>query len=202
MKIGLPKSGEGEKDSWWKVLLKFIGVIALGGFVILLFLLALGYAVQKYTKEQGIKAIQEFYAEEARLGEEIKKDTIGGKTPEETFDMFLQALKTNDPNEVVKYYAVTERKAELEKYKKELEKYGDLKVSFDFFSEIRNKGTKICSEKPVGCTFKYTYINKEDSYSNIVGTKDRIFIPKGSESTEMADISLNPFTKVWKIVKP
>lgn len=205
MKIGLPKAqkgmGEGE-ERWWKVLLKFMGVIALGGFVILLFLLALGYAIEKYNKKQGVKAMQEFYAEEARLGEEIKKDNIGGKTPEETFDMFLQALKTNDPNEVIKYYAVTERKAGLEKYKQELEKYGNLKVSFYFFSEIRNKGTKKCSEKPVGCTFKYIYTTTEDSYSNIVGTEDQIFIPKGSERTKMTDVSLNLYTKVWKIIQP
>lgn len=203
MKMELPKAGEGNgKNVWWKVLLKFVGVIALGGFVILLFLLALGYAVQKYNKEQGIKAIQEFYAEESRLGEEIKKDDIGGKTPEETFDMFLQALKTNDPSEVVKYYAVTERKAELEKYKQELEEDGNLQQSFDYFMEVRTKGIKKCDEKNTGCTFNYKYLTTKDETVQFNNTGDKLFIPAGSESSKFCDVNMNPYTHVWKIIKP
>src|SRR3989344_4314219 len=100
-----------------------------------------------------------------------KNDTYGGKTPEETFDIFLEGLKK----------------------------------SVIYFTDVRSKGKKICHDldnERAGCNFESIYITTEDSESLILGTNDRIFIPKGSEGSKMIDLKLNPYANIWKVVQP
>mgnify|MGYP001562286652 CR=1 FL=1 len=49
------------------------------------------------------KSVERF---QESLEEPYKKDTYGGKTPEETWAMYLDALKKGDIELAIKYYAI------------------------------------------------------------------------------------------------
>src|SRR3989338_1604135 len=58
------------------------------------------------------KSVERFHGS---LEEPYKNDTYGGKTPEETWAMFLDALKKGDIDLASKYFAVDEQKNILER---------------------------------------------------------------------------------------
>src|SRR3989344_3937509 len=134
-----------------------------------------------------------------------KNDTYGGKTPEETFDLFLEALKKNDAELASKYYIIDNQEKKFLKLKEYLVRDGSLNKSVIYFTDVRSKDKKICHDldnERAGCNFEYIYITTEDSESLILGTNDRIFIPKGSEGSKMIDLKLNPYANIWKVVQP
>lgn len=108
-----------------------------------------------------------------------KNDTFGGKTPEETFDMFLAALKLGDIELASKYYDVTVQEKALAGLKKELADNGNLNLSIKYFTEVRG-GEKKCNEKGDGCTFEYE-------------------VAKGFEEISLKNAEQN---HLWKITQP
>lgn len=88
--------------------LKFVGVFAV---IIIAVLTALYYVNYYFSPEQ--KALR-YYAE---LERQYAEDTYGGKTPEETLRLFIDALKAGDIELASKYFVMEER----EKTKKDLE---------------------------------------------------------------------------------
>lgn len=158
------------------------------------------YFVQR--KEQ--KLLKELEKQQKDLLEAYKNDNYGGKTPEETFDMFLDALKNSDIELASKYYELNVRQKALDGLREELQKERNLEKSIKYFSDVRG-GEKKCQNietKLGGCTFEYIYITTEDKESLIIGTNYKIFIPKGSKDRKITDFELNQYTKVWKITQP
>ena len=83
-----------------KKILLIILVLLLGGFLVWAGILW-GYPVyQKWQMEKQTKKFLEEYTKP------YKEDTYGGKTPEETWDMFLGALKKGDVELAAKYFEV------------------------------------------------------------------------------------------------
>src|SRR3990167_1089691 len=80
--------------------LKFVGIFVV---VIIAALAAIYYANYYFSPEQ--KALR-YYAD---LERQYAEDTYGGKTPEETLRLFIDALKVGDIDLASKYFVVEER---------------------------------------------------------------------------------------------
>ena len=163
-------------------------------------------AWEKYSADKKDAELNaELAAARAHSNELYAADTIGGKTPEETIDLFITALKKGDALLASGYYKLDVREKALASLKDEWAKHGNFDLSIAYFAEVREKGKKTCVdiEKELGgCTFEYSYVTDSDRNSVIVGTNDKIFIPKGSQRSKAVDFGLNRYTKVWKIEKP
>lgn len=136
----------------------------------------------------------------------LKNDTFGGKTPEETFDMFLTALKAGDIEKASKYYVNWKQEKALDNLKKEFKEKGNLNLVIANLTDIREKGEKSCSELELeelgGCTFEYKYITTENKFSKFAESEDIVFFPKGSRRSKIIDFEFNKFANIWKITQP
>ncbi len=188
------------KKAWIKVVL----YVFLGAFGLFLTLSIYGMylpQIHKYFLDRRMAALQ---TETDRVEKEIEQayqnDFDGGKTPEETIALFLTALRAGDTEKASKYYELTVQQKALTSLKEEFSANGNLTNSINYFTDVREKGKKQCSV--YGCTFEYTYKTTEDRESLVVGTSDKIFIPKGSFRSKILDLYQSKYTKVWKITQP
>lgn len=109
-----------------------------------------------------------------------KKDTYGGKTPEETWALFLQALKIGDVELASKYFVVEKQDSEKQRLQESV-KLNKLNQALEFFSQdlvSENQGGRL-SEK------KYYYISVKNEAGETEGYP--------------VIFSINQYTKVWKI---
>ena len=129
-----------------------------------------------------------------KLAEPYYKDTYGGKTPEETYDLFISALKKGDTDLASKYFVIEDQ----ESWDKTLSEYQNVGSLNSFIAEIEN--TKKVWRKSDKSTqdlvsFVYTNIITEDKEVEFEGQK--LTIPAGNYQNESV------FTKyptgVWKI---
>jgi hypothetical protein len=127
----------------------------------------------------------------------LKKDFDGGKTPEETLDLYLAALKAGDTVKASKYYQVDSQAAALKDLKDEKAKQGNLNQSINYVVEVKEKGKKICDES--GCAFVYDSIVTEEKVSKL-GINQTLVIPVGGTEHELLELRQNVFTKVWKLI--
>lgn len=122
---------------------KYIGV-----FVIAFLIIFLGYivvtGVKSYLeKNEMAKKVELFNNTIINM---FKNDTYGGKTPEETYNLFVEALKKQDVNLAVKYIILDpERRARYQKEfndKKQantLEKYANGFPKWEEFIQVRDQ---------------------------------------------------------------
>jgi len=87
--------------------------------VIFIIIAVLGYFIGGITKyyidiQKADKSVERF---QGSLEEPYKKDIYGGKTPEETWAMFLDALKKGDIELASKYFVVEKREIYQEELK-------------------------------------------------------------------------------------
>ena len=131
---------------------------------------------------------------QAQWEKPYREDTYGGKTPEETYDMFLDALRKGDTTLASKYFII-EKKNDWEKT---LEEYKKQSLLANFVKELEDT-RKIWkkSEKSTDLTasFKYEVLIEKGSKATIDGQE--VEIPAGNYINESV------FTKypsgVWKI---
>lgn len=105
------------KKRYWKFVLNFFAVI-IGVFILYI---AAFWAVRYYEAWQGQRAVQ-------KLAEALKKeteenynramaDTYGGKTPQETLRMYIEAVEKGDYELASKYFVLENKEKELESLK-------------------------------------------------------------------------------------
>jgi len=177
-----------------KTIFKFLG----GGAVLVLLGAAALYAPGVWQKYQVDKAIVE-------LERPYREDIYGGKTPEETFDMFLGALKKDDTDLASKYFVVRKQAEYKEKFEKMSEE-GALNGQIQEWERARKEWTKVVDEynnwKTRAAT-KYPYEQKESETVQVPiggGKFDTLTIPAGIYYAETI-FDLNELTKVWKITQ-
>ncbi|MEK7538558.1 MAG: hypothetical protein AAB552_01825 [Patescibacteria group bacterium] len=183
--------------------LKRIGWTVLG---VLVFFALLG----RFSKEVyvGYGTVLEYFynIQRDKVLAEYAKDTIGGETPEEVFDLLIDALKKGDIDRAVSYYDLPRQKEKRGDFERQLKAGGDFKVALNFFETVRMKGKKDwCGknyENDNACVFVYKFITTEDATSSIKNSSDKIFIPKGSPEKWRVEILQNRFNNVWKIWRP
>jgi len=92
------------------VLIIVASLIVLGG----LFLYLGGYQVLKegykrwHESKQAYEATQKFEQAMKEYNKTLEEDTYGGKTPQETLNMFISALEKGDIDLAAKYFALDE----------------------------------------------------------------------------------------------
>jgi hypothetical protein len=154
--------------------------------LIILIVVSFGLGYQKYINNEKEKLAQENYQKylnfEKTYEEAMKADTYGGKTPEETLQMFIDALKNEDIELASKYFALnTNEKSEYYLTRKEWEEalrkkkeQGEIKKIIEILSL-----SKLTFKDDDGAVFKV--------YN------------KNNEVEALIEIKLNKFSGVWKI---
>ncbi len=129
-----------------------------------------------------------------QLEKPYREDKYGGKTPEETYDMFIAALEKNDITLASKYFVLGKQ----EQWKKTLEEYKVRDLIKDFIDELKstkNKWKKVNSTDDKTITFQYEVLIENNSVANFNGQK--VNIPAGNYTNDSV------FTRypsgVWKI---
>ncbi len=177
---------------------KFLTIFKSWYVVIILVLLAGGVL---WTVLNGMPYISNLRASweakrlQAQWEKPYREDKFGGKTPEETYDMFLDALRKGDTTLASKYFVIEKQDG----WKKTLEEYKNQNVLINFIDELENtKKIWKKSEKSTEnvASFVYTNTISKDKVVDFEGQK--ITIPSGNYANE-AMFELNIYTKIWKI---
>ncbi|OGD23966.1 hypothetical protein A2Z10_02820 [Candidatus Azambacteria bacterium RBG_16_47_10] len=168
------------------MLKKIVKIIIIA--VVFLLIAVGGYIAGNLTKygldvRKADKAVERF---QGSLEEPYKKDIYGGKTPEETWAMYIDALKKGDIDLASKYYAVRdqEKKGEFLIEEREID---DLKLYLEQLSAPLQKD---------GSLPDFILANKERAYYYYM-VKD---LDTGEMIKNSVNLYLNPYTKVWKIL--
>jgi N-acetylneuraminic acid mutarotase len=157
----------------YKKLIK-IGAIVLGGFFIL-YLILMGPELWRSYKWQ--KAVDDY---EEAMRKPYKEDIYGGKTPEETWQMFLDALKKGDIDLASKYYDVEHQ----ENGKIKLEELKNSAKLQNWIRELETLEKDQNQSSQNRAYYSYRYYDKQ--------TQRYLW------STTI--FYLNPYTQVWKIL--
>ncbi len=171
---------EKSKKKYWKFVAGFLGIIVIvaGGF----FVWDKYFSPQAKINRETQKNYEKYLEWQKNYEKAMTEDTYGGKTPEETLKMFIEALKKEDIELASKYFSLKEdgsidfeRRQAIEKAKES--------GSLDYIIDVVSRAVP---DK------KTTSI--ENSAWFIVYKKDN---PKELE----ADINLhfNTYSGVWKI---
>ena len=165
---------------------KIIKIIIIA--IVFLLIAVGGYIAGNLTKygldvRKADKTVERF---QGSLEEPYKKDVYGGKTPEETWAMYIDALKKGDIDLAIKYYAVGDQE-KREKFLAEEKQIDSLKLYLEQLSVPLQKDNSLPD---------FILANKESAYY--------YYMVKDLETGEMikntVELYLNPYTKVWKIL--
>lgn len=133
-----------------------------------------------------------------KMWEPYYKDTYGGKTPEETYDLFIEALKKGDVELASKYFVVNRQ----EEWKETINQYRSANVLSEFVDELETnrKLWKPGDRDDEKTAFLYPYTRNEPLVTElpVVGGKtQKVTLPAG---TFNAEIIFNKYPSgVWKI---
>lgn len=105
---------EPQKSGLWKFALWFMAIIVLG---IAVFVGVRMYHFWKVDRELGAfnKALEN---EAARMRDAQMKDTYGGKTPQETLSLYIEAVEKGDYELASKYFILEKQEGELRSLQK------------------------------------------------------------------------------------
>ena len=128
----------------------------------------------KEGEEKGKKLIEEH---EAAL-KALREDTVGGKTPEETLQGFVEALKKRDFDLASKYMILEEQN----KFRRELDEYSEERIE------------KIISSLDKAYTIWEKELDRDDKKSYRFNTEIN-----DEEVSVRIEFKFNPYSNVWKI---
>ncbi len=114
------------------------------------------------------------------LSKPYREDTYGGRTPEETWGLFLDALKKGDVDLASNYIVPEKREKELEFLKKE-KSIDDLALLKTQFSATLEKETNNSMDNKESAYFFIRFKDGDEVQAHSI-----VFI-------------LNPYAKIWKI---
>lgn len=156
-----------------KKIIKIIGIIL--GVLFVCYIAMIGPEIWKSYQWQ--KSVEKW--EEAQR-KPFEEDIYGGKTPEETWAMFLDALKKGDIDLASKYHDV-EHQGEAKKWLEDLKKNNELEQTIKEMEEFKKSKREALNNQ---ANYYYDYFDKE---FNQTLSSPVIFY-------------FNPSTKVWKIL--
>lgn len=139
----------------------------------------IGGGVVKYNLDvrKADKSVEKF---QDSLEQPYKEDTYGGKTPEETWGMFLDALKRGDIELASRYYDVGHQKKAKEWLEK-IKQNNKLERKMKEMESLQKSSEKSLEGRS---DYYYDYFNEE--FQQILSASITFY--------------LNPYTKVWKIL--
>ena len=120
----------------------------------------------------------EMQQEQEALAEAYRKDAYGGKTPEETLRMFVEALEKKDYELASRYFVIERQQEALEE-----NRLGEAGGANKYFLEAYRSGRVISSRS-----------DGTDSYTIEV-------FPSGENVAFGVRFRVNPFSEKWKILE-
>jgi len=189
-------------------IVKWTAIIIFAIFFFFWFMGAYGYKIENYFMAQRQEKMRiESEKQIAEILEAQKNDNIGGKTPEETLDLYITALKAGDIELASKYYEVSVenhdlQKKDLESLKKIFNRDGNLNIVLKNMDNIiKSPLRKYFSESEYVITYKY--LTEKNATSTMIsgGTEYEWLVPKGEKESISKVLRLNPYTQVWKIIQ-
>jgi len=175
-----------QKTKYWKFAAGFLAIIiiAAGGFFVWNKYFSPAAKLARQTQEN----YQKYLDWQKNYETAMKNDTFGGKTPEETLTMFIDALKKGDVELASKYFALnTNEKSEYYLTTREWEEA--LKKAEDE-GKVEDIIKSIEKTKPVGYSKNYSW--NSDSFSYEYLNKDGLI-------EVFVDLVFNNKSGVWKI---
>ena len=148
------KDGNTQLRVWWRHWGVVLILAVLAGLVIWA-MLNLGPWLKNLQEWRAAKTAQK------QIEKLYRDDKYGGKTPEETFDLFIAALEKGDIELASKYFVLNKQ----EQWKKTLEEYKTKALLLDFVGELKstaNKWQKTNSSDIDMAVFKYTVLVEKD----------------------------------------
>lgn len=126
----------------------------------------------------------------------MKKDIHGGKTPEETYNLFVSSLKQGDLELASKYFILGEQGEKLEEFKKLKEK-GEINK---YIEDLPEWGEMREIENIVNDLREFQYKKFRDKDIKIIDklTKKEEILKSGWYNT-LIIFNLNTQTNIWKI---
>ena len=163
------------KSSW-----KFLAAFA----AIILLVLA-GYWIWNNQLTPGAKDTEEEATYEkaiehrAQLEEAMRKDTYGGKTPQETLNLFIEALRKNDIELAFLYFNIEENGERDPKWKEGLIKTRDA-------GKLQAVADSLATAQP-------------DLENRVHEGDFKFYVRKNGEPEGYINMELNEYSGVWKI---
>lgn len=126
----------------------------------------------------------------------LKNDKYGGKTPQETYEMYVNALKKQDIELAAKYYYFEKQDRE-EKRLKELKEQNKLKQYADSMPKWEDMTEEEYWDKD-GRRYGYKYIQEEDEkYYDPILKQERII--SAGQRKGFITFLLNKHANIWKL---
>ena len=171
------------KRRYWKFIAGFLGIMVIAGAGF--FVWNKYFSPQAKLERQTQENYQKYLNWQTNYEKAMKEDTYGGKTPEETLKMFIEALKKEDIGLASKYF-VLETDTESPDYltRKKWENYLQEISNKNLLQQMANDIEK--DVKPLTKALN----NKEFSYA--------LFNEDGTVGISI-DLKFNEYSGVWKI---
>ena len=178
-------SKSAERKVWWRHW-SIVFILAVLAGLIIWVMLNLGPWLRSWQDERAAKSAQE------QLEKLYREDKYGGKTPEETFDMFIAALEQGDIELASKYFVLEKQ----DDWFKTLSQYQARDLLAYLISELKNnKEDWKKNYNGNSVEFYYKVVIEEDSYANFKGQKVPI---EAGEYSNTVRFEKYP-SGVWKI---
>lgn len=179
------------KKSFWKFVFGFLGII-LAVFV--------GYPVTKtiYDSYWADKAIKDYWKWEQEYKDALKNDTYGGKTPQETYEKFVETLKKGEILDAAKYYLRDEDRISAYKKFEKMQNEGNLT---DWVAELPNwsEMKEVEYWSSTGKKFVYEkFREKEEIIDDLLMKGEKIILPAGKYQADII-FEINQSANIWKI---
>jgi len=168
---------------YWKFVAGFLGIIivVVGGF----FVWEKYFSPQAKLNRQNAENYQKYLDWQANYEKAMKEDTYGGKTPEETLQMFIEALKKEDIELASKYFSLeTDTQSPDYLSRKKWENYLREVSNKNLLQQMANdieKDTKPLTKTPNDKEFSYALFNEDGTVGISI------------------DLKFNEYSNVWKI---
>jgi len=164
-------------------------VAIVAGFVIFGLLRGQEFLASFLADRETNKAIKE-------LERPYREDKYGGKTPEETFDLFLGALRKGDIELASKYFVIDKQ----EGWRNTLQELKNDKEMGDFISSLENYKKIWVVSKKTNTEIVYTYELEEGAQTTTLPNGQKVSFPAGKYKYDIV-LEKNPFSGVWKLVR-
>ncbi|MDP3975266.1 MAG: hypothetical protein Q8P88_03220 [Candidatus Jorgensenbacteria bacterium] len=164
------------KSKFWKFAAAFVGIVIVAGAV----LWALDYFSPEARGDRESQLNYQKYEKAISDMEEVlRADTYGGTTPQETLDLFVDALRKGDVELASKYFSLEDgvMNKELEDKLRKVEESGKL----DEIGILLSSAVPVKDQELDGRTFWFSIYNASGNVEQLI------------------EMSFNSFSKVWKI---
>jgi predicted negative regulator of RcsB-dependent stress response len=181
------QTNQNPKRKYWKFVVWFLAIIVLaaGGF----FVWDKYFSPEAKLNRQNAENYQKYLDWQANYEKAMKEDTYGGKTPEETLKMFIEALRKGDIELASKYFALnTNEKSEYYLTRGEWEE-GLRKAKEE--GKLGEIIEKIEKTSPFGYSDSYNWYKKAFSFESL-NQEGVVEI--------LIELGLNPYSGIWKII--